>query len=82
VSRQARFLIRSPHEASGEDAAGEQHAADEQHVVSAGVVRRANAEQSRAAIVESAEVKGPLNSGALKVVTGYYNLDSGVVTIG
>lgn len=43
---------------------------------------RANAEQSRAAIVESSELKGPLNSGALKVLTAYYNLDSGMVTVG
>ena len=43
---------------------------------------RANADQSRAAIVESSELKGPLNSGALKVLTAYYSLDSGVVTVG
>jgi carbonic anhydrase len=43
---------------------------------------RANAEQSRAAIVESSELKAPLNSGALKVLTAYYSLDSGMVTVG
>ena len=43
---------------------------------------RANAEQSRAAIVESEIVKKPLNSGALKVLTAYYNLDNGVVAVG
>jgi carbonic anhydrase len=41
---------------------------------------RTNAEQSRAAIVKSSELKGPLNSGALKVVTAYYSLDTGTAT--
>lgn len=42
---------------------------------------RANAEQSRDAIVNAPEVKGALDSGALKVVSTYYNLDAGTVTI-
>jgi carbonic anhydrase len=43
---------------------------------------RANTEQSRSAIVESAQVKKPLNSGALKVLSAYYDFDSGVVSVG
>ena len=42
---------------------------------------RANAEQSRDAIVNAPEVKGALDSGALKVVSTYYNLDAGTATI-
>ena len=42
---------------------------------------RANAEQSRDAIVNAPEVKGALDSGALKVVAAYYNLDAGTATI-
>jgi carbonic anhydrase len=42
---------------------------------------RANAEQSRDAIVNAPEVKQALDSGALKVVAGYYDLDAGTVTI-
>lgn len=42
---------------------------------------RANAEQSRDAIVKSSELKGPLNSGALKVVTTYYSLDTGIASV-
>jgi len=30
--------------------------------------------------VKSPDLKGPLDSGALKVVTGYYSLDDGVVS--
>jgi len=41
---------------------------------------KANAEQSRDQIVKSPDLKGPLDSGALKVVTGYYSLDDGVVS--
>ena len=41
----------------------------------------ANAEQSRNAIVNSSELKGPLDSGALKVVTAYYELDTGTATV-
>jgi carbonic anhydrase len=43
---------------------------------------RANAEQSRSAIVASSEVKGPLDSGALRVLTAFYSFDSGLVTVG
>ena len=42
---------------------------------------RANAEQSRDAIINAPEVKGALDSGALKVVSTYYNLDAGTATI-
>jgi carbonic anhydrase len=42
---------------------------------------RANAEQSRDAIVNAPEVKGALDSGALKVVSTYYDLDAGTATI-
>ena len=42
---------------------------------------RANAEQSHNAIVNSSELKGPLDSGALKVVTAYYELDTGTATV-
>ena len=42
---------------------------------------RANAEQSRNAIVNSSELMGPLDSGALKVVTAYYELDTGTATV-
>ena len=42
---------------------------------------RANAEQSRDAIVNAPEVKQALDSGALKVVSTYYNLDAGTATI-
>ena len=42
---------------------------------------RANAEQSRDAIVNAPEVKQALDSGAPKVVAGYYDLDAGTVTI-
>jgi carbonic anhydrase len=42
---------------------------------------RANAEQSRDAIVNAPEVKQALDSGALKVVSAYYNLDDGTATI-
>ena len=41
---------------------------------------RANADQSRNAIVNSSELKSPLDSGALKVVTAYYELDTGTAT--
>lgn len=41
---------------------------------------RANALQSRQEIMKSHELEGPLNSGALKVVTSYYNLKDGTVT--
>jgi len=40
----------------------------------------ANAEQSRDAIVNSPELKGPLDSGVQKVVPAYYNLDTGAAT--
>ncbi len=40
---------------------------------------RANAEQSRNQIMASHELKGALDSGALKVVTGYYGLVNGIV---
>jgi carbonic anhydrase len=42
---------------------------------------RANAEQSRNAIVKSSELKKLLDSGALKVVTAYYSLDTGMATV-
>jgi hypothetical protein len=32
------------------------------------------------AIVNSPELKGPLDSGVLKVVPAYYNLDTGAAT--
>lgn len=41
---------------------------------------RANAERSRDAIVESAELNERLHAGALKVVAAYYNLEAGAVT--
>jgi carbonic anhydrase len=41
---------------------------------------RANAKQSRNAIVNSPELKAALDSGALKVVPAYYSLDTGVAT--
>ena len=42
---------------------------------------RANALQSREEIAKSHELEGPLGSGALKVVTSYYNLQDGTVSI-
>lgn len=42
---------------------------------------RANALQSREEIMKSHELEGPLGSGALKVVTSYYNLQDGTVSI-
>lgn len=42
---------------------------------------KANAEQSRDQILQSGELKQALDSGKLKVVTGYYSLDDGVVTL-
>jgi len=42
---------------------------------------RANAEQSRDTILNAPEVKGALDAGALKVVSSYYSLDVGTVTI-
>jgi carbonic anhydrase len=42
---------------------------------------RANAEQSRDQIVKSPELEGPLDSGALKVVTAYYSLDTGTAAV-
>ena len=42
---------------------------------------RANAEQSRDQIMGSPELKRFLDSGALRVVAGYYSLDTGVVTV-
>ena len=42
---------------------------------------KANAEQSRDQILQSKELKPALDSGKLKVVTGYYSLDDGVVTL-
>nr|WP_059016362.1 carbonic anhydrase [Mycobacterium sp. M26] len=41
----------------------------------------ANIEQSRDQIKQSHELAKPLASGALKVVTGYYGLEDGVVTL-
>jgi carbonic anhydrase len=40
---------------------------------------RANIEQSRNQIMASHELEGALDSGALKVVTGYYGLVNGIV---
>jgi carbonic anhydrase len=42
---------------------------------------RANAEQSRDAIVQSAEFKERLDSGALKVIATYYSLETGAATM-
>lgn len=42
---------------------------------------RANAEQSRDRIMRSPELTKFLDSGALKVVAGYYSLDTGTVTL-
>ncbi len=42
----------------------------------------ANIEQSRDLITRSSQLQGPLDSGALKIVTGYYSLDDGAVTFG
>lgn len=42
---------------------------------------RANAEQSRDEIVKSPELEEPLDSGALKVVTAYYSLDTGTASV-
>jgi carbonic anhydrase len=42
---------------------------------------RANAEQSRDQIMGSPELKSFLDSGRLRVVAGYYSLDTGVVTV-
>jgi carbonic anhydrase len=42
---------------------------------------RANAEQSRDAIAKSSEIKGPVSSGAVKVVSAYYSLDAGSATV-
>lgn len=42
---------------------------------------RANAELSKNAIVATSVIRDRLNSGAVKVVTAYYSLDTGVATI-
>lgn len=42
---------------------------------------RANAELSKDAIVATSVIRDRLNSGAVKVVTAYYSLDTGVATI-
>jgi carbonic anhydrase len=42
---------------------------------------RANAELSKDAIVATSVLKDKMNSGAVKVVTAYYSLDTGVATI-
>ena len=41
----------------------------------------ANAEQSATQIIDSPELQAPVHAGQLKVMTGYYSLDTGVVTI-
>jgi len=43
---------------------------------------KANIDQSRDQIVQSADLKPALDSGKLKVVTGYYSLDDGAVSFG
>lgn len=42
---------------------------------------RANAEQSRDQIMHSPELRKFLDSGALRVVAGYYSLDTGRITV-
>ena len=42
---------------------------------------KANVEQSRDQIMQNKELKPAMDSGKLKVVTGYYSLDDGTVSL-